>query len=283
MNVLTHHYTIPPIHHSTIPPIHLCIPFHPKKISTRLEKICNLGRCVNIEGMSLRNQGKKLIKLAGKQLKNSVMSDKKNDRAKHADTIIRNHVIWSMGAGFIPVLIADIFAVSALQLDMIRQMTRVYDVDFSETQGKAIVTSLTSSTLARIGAGSLVKIIPGVGSLLGGVTVSIFAGASTYALGQVFKRHFESGGTILDFDPARLRKMYKEQFEKGKEMAKKWKDEKVEEDEEVVVEPMEEPTKEEKVKGNVIEKLRELGELKDAGVITEEEFEKMKKKLIKGF
>ena len=62
---------------------------------------------------------------------------------------IRNHVIWSMGAGLIPVLVADIFAVSALQLDMIRQMCRVYDVDFQETQGKAIVTALTSSTLAR--------------------------------------------------------------------------------------------------------------------------------------
>ena len=86
------------------------------------------------------------------------MSDPtKENRSNHADTIIRNHVIWSMGAGLIPVLVADIFAVSALQLDMIRQMCRVYDVNFSETQGKAIVTSLTSSTLARIGAGSLGK------------------------------------------------------------------------------------------------------------------------------
>ena len=60
------------------------------------------------------------------------MTDKnknKEIRTKHADTIIRNHVIWSMGAGLIPVLIADIFAVSALQLDMIRQLCKVYDID----------------------------------------------------------------------------------------------------------------------------------------------------------
>lgn len=216
-----------------------------------------------------------------------------SDRGKHADTIIRNHVIWSMGAGLIPVLVADIFAVSALQLDMIRQMCRVYDVDFSETQGKAIVTSLTSSTLARIGAGSLVKIIPGVGSLIGGATVSIFAGASTYALGEVFKKHFESGGTILDFDPARLRKYYKEKFEKGKSVAKEWQEEAktdippeakeakaakaapVVEKEEVEVEKTETVT--------VIDKLKELADLKEQGIISEQEFEEMKKKLIKDF
>ncbi|MCG8326423.1 MAG: DUF697 domain-containing protein [Chitinophagales bacterium] len=147
---------------------------------------------------------KKIFDYATKTIKDRIMSNDNSERSKHADTIIRNHVIWSMGAGLIPVLVADIFAVSALQLDMIRQMSRTYDINFSETQGKAIVTSLTSSTLARVGAGSLVKLIPGVGSLIGGATVSIFAGASTYALGQVFKRHFESGGTILDFAPARL-------------------------------------------------------------------------------
>ncbi len=217
-----------------------------------------------------------------------------SERGKHADTIIRNHIIWSMGAGFIPVLIADIFAVSALQLDMIRQLCRVYDVNFQETQGKAIVTSLTSSTLARVGAGSLVKLIPGVGSMLGGVTVSIFAGASTYALGEVFKRHFESGGTILDFDPKRLKKLYKEKFEKGKKVAEQLrkKGRKKAEDVEETVEDFtasaaaaaEEALEKASGKGEkILDKLRELAELRDQGVISEDEFQEMKKKLIDSF
>ena len=243
---------------------------------------------------------KRVVNFAAKSIKNTIMSSS-SDKAKHADTVIRNHVIWSMGAGLIPVLIADIFAVSALQLDMIRQMCRIYDIDFSETQGKAIVTSLTSSTLARLGAGSLVKILPGIGSLLGGVTVSVFAGASTYALGEVFKKHFESGGTILDFDPARLRKYYKEKFEKGKKIAKEWQSEEkaaakeeapeVKETEKATAPKAEEtkastppPTKEEASNPNqVIEKLKELAQLKEQGIISEKEFEDMKKKLIKDF
>ncbi|MCB0662023.1 MAG: DUF697 domain-containing protein [Saprospiraceae bacterium] len=213
--------------------------------------------------------------------------EKKTDgKASHADTIVRNHVIWSMGAGMIPVLVADIFAVSAIQLDMIRQMSKVYDVEFNELQGKAIVTALTSSTLARVAAGSVVKLIPGLGSIIGGVTVSVFAGASTYALGEVFKRHFDSGGTILDFDPDRVKKLYKEKFEKGKKVAQEWREQQKEKNAEP--EPKPEPGFKTTATSNAdnvkdpITQLKELGDLKSAGVITEEEFEIMKKKIING-
>ena len=136
----------------------------------------------------------------------------KSNRGESASSIIKNHMIWSMGAGFIPVPIADLFAVSAIQLDMIRQLCKVYDIDFKQTEGKAMITALTGSGLARLGARA-VKFIPGVGSILGGVTMAALSGASTYALGEVFKKHFETGGTFLDFDPERLRMYYNEKFE----------------------------------------------------------------------
>ncbi|MEM1123285.1 MAG: SHOCT domain-containing protein, partial [Bacteroidota bacterium] len=197
-------------------------------------------------------------------------------------------------------LIADIFAVSALQLDMIRQLCRVYDVDFQETQGKALVTSLTSSALARIGAGSVIKLIPGLGSFIGGATVSVFAGASTYALGEVFKKHFASGGTILDFDPDRLRKYYKEKFEKGKKVAKQWDKESRKDDGGNFSDPATEETtpppkaakesapkaKKSKVAQStdeVMDKLKKLAELKNAGIITEEEFNQMKQRILDKF
>jgi len=241
-----------------------------------------------------------------------------NNKDELSDSIIRNHTIWSMGAGFIPILIADIFAVSALQLDMIRQLCKIYDIDYEETRGKAIVTSLTGATIARLGARSIIKLIPGLGSVIGGVTVSIFAGASTYALGEVFKTHFASGGTILDFDPDRVRKFYREKFEKGKDIAKEWGEEVKDMAEDVatkgsiVVDEFVDNTSEfmsdevidqEDVKdipssstptpatefvkkafeSDPLAKLKELGDLKSSGVITEEEFLSMKKKIIDDF
>ena len=235
--------------------------------------------------------------------------NKNNDKSKHADTVIRNHVIWSMGASFIvPIPIADVFAVSALQLDMIRQLCRVYDKDFSESSGKAIITSLTSSIMAKAGARSLIKLIPGIGTVIGGVAVSIFNGASTYALGQVFKRHFDSGGTILDFDPERLKKMYSEQFEKGKKVAEQLRKDKEAQDkakadqdskaETKAAEPR--PSKAEKEAAEqaakeaameakkkrdkeILDRLKEAADLKDRGVLSDEEFEDLKKRFLSKF
>jgi len=188
------------------------------------------------------------------------------NKTTEANSIIKNHMIWSMGAGFIPVPIADFFAVSAIQLDMIRQMCKLYDFSFKETEGKAIITALTGSGLARLGARAI-KFIPGVGSILGGVTLAVLSGGSTYALGEVFKKHFETGGTFLDFDPSRLKKYYDEKFEKGKEMAREVQDEAVKKEEVVM-------------NTDTIAQLESLARLKSDGIINEAEFEKMKSKII---
>lgn len=195
------------------------------------------------------------------------MSDKKtSNKSEMASSVIQNHMIWSMGAGFIPVPIADLFAVSAIQLDMIRQMCKIYDIDFKETEGKAVITALTGSSLARLGARAI-KFIPGVGSILGGVTMAVLSGGSTYALGEVFKKHFETGGTFLDFDPSRLKKYYNEKFEKGKEVASKiQKDQKTKEQNSVV--------------NDSLTQLQNIAKMKEDGLLTDEEFEIMKKKII---
>jgi uncharacterized protein (DUF697 family) len=196
------------------------------------------------------------------------------EREKHADTIIKNHIIWSMGAGLIPVPIVDFFAVSGIQLDMIRQLCKLYDQDFRESEGKAIITSLTGSGLARMGAKAMIKFIPGIGSVIGGVTMALLAGASSYALGEVFKKHFSTGGTFLDFDPKRLKKMYNEKFEKGKKVAEQLKKEQDRKREAA------EQAMDGKTSGKMVDKLKELAELKREGLITEQEFTAMKKKLI---
>ncbi len=256
---------------------------------------------------------KKIQDIAKKQLKKSFMTPKGNKHQnQHAETVIRNHVIWSMGASYIiPLPIADVFAVSALQLDMIRQLCRVYDIDFAETQGKAIVSALTTSTMARAGARSLIKIIPVVGSVVGGITTAVVNGASTYALGEVFKTHFATGGTFLDFDTDRLKKLYREKFEKGKKVAKEWKEEEAPEaaseteapQPAAAVEPKPAPAPAKKPKAkkkptaatkaapkstpapapmddDALKKIKELAEMKAQNIITEEEFEAMKKRII---
>ena len=176
--------------------------------------------------------------------------------------------------------IADFFAVGAIQLDMIRQLCKVYDIDFKETEGKAVITALTGSGLARLGARA-VKFIPVVGTMIGGVTLAVLSGASTYAIGEVFKKHFDTGGTFLDFDPSRLKKFYDEKFEKGKQMAKEMeKKQKVKHDEvEEVVDEMVDDKAKPKVK-DFVAQLESITQMKNDGLLTEAEFQTLKKKII---
>jgi len=214
-----------------------------------------------------------------------------NERAKNADVIIRNHMIWSMGAGLIPVPIADFFAVGAIQLDMIRQMCKLYDIDFKEKDGKAVVSALTGAGLSRLGANAAIKFIPGLGSVIGGVTMSVLSGASTYAIGEAFKKHFETGGTFLDLDTARIKKMYDELFEKGKEMARKVQDE--QQNKPTAADPIandpqpQGETVDSDSTGDqfaetdtILRRLKEIADLKEKGIITEEEFQVLKQNIL---
>ncbi|MBI2567035.1 MAG: DUF697 domain-containing protein [Candidatus Schekmanbacteria bacterium] len=140
------------------------------------------------------------------------------DLLKLGDEVVRRHVLFAMGLGLIPIPILDFVAISAIQLDMLRQLCRLYGHSFSESEGKYWVTSLTGSYLARLGA-TAIKAIPGIGSLVGGVSMSVLSGAATYAIGKVFLRHFDAGGSPFDINLGKYREYYEEQFEKGKRVA----------------------------------------------------------------
>lgn len=217
--------------------------------------------------------------------------DSKQQRDIATQSIIRNHIIWSMGSGLIPLPVVDFLAVSAVQLDMVRQLSKIYGVDYKESEGKALITSLTGTGLAQLSARAAVKLVPGVGSIVGGVTMSVLSGASTYAIGEVFKAHFETGGTFLDFDPNRLKKFYQEKFEKGKQVARDLKKEKEQAQstsngggfkrkstpQDTATPP---PTPQSDTQDLILQKIKELAALKAEGILSEEEFQQMKQKVL---
>ena len=94
---------------------------------------------------------------------------------EQAEKIIRNHTLWSMGGGLLPFPILDIAAVTAIQVDMLQQLANLYEVDYSKSTGKTFVSALTGSTFAKVGA-SIIKALPGVGSVVGGVSMSALSG-----------------------------------------------------------------------------------------------------------
>ncbi|NJN35629.1 MAG: DUF697 domain-containing protein [Saprospiraceae bacterium] len=152
-------------------------------------------------------------------------------------------------------------AVTAVQLNMLRQLAKLYNVNFMESLGKNIITAVAGSSLARVGA-SLVKAIPGVGTIIGEMSMAALSGASTYALGKVFANHFANGGNLENFDLKNSKKVYEEELKNGKTVANEVVQTKAEASDDIVV------------------RLKKLAELRDAGVLSDDEFSQMKAKLL---
>lgn len=178
------------------------------------------------------------------------------------DRIVRGHVIWAMGAGLIPIPLFDIAAVTAIQMDALKKLAAEEGIDYSTDGGKRFVTAITGGTFARLGA-SLVKGIPGVGSVIGGLSMSAMSAASTYAICQVAISHFRSERNFLNVDIESAKRLYEKALEKGKAFVKSLEEE---------VNP--EASKE------VYQNLEKLKSLHDAKVLTDSEFEEKKSQLL---
>jgi uncharacterized protein (DUF697 family) len=147
------------------------------------------------------------------------MTDERRDEL--ASQLVDRYSLWSGAAGLIPVPIVDVAAVGGVQLVMLRRLSEIYGVPFSENRGKAILASLAGSVLpastatsSAMTVGSIVKGLPGVGWAVGALTMPVFSAGATYIMGKVFIQHFASGGTLLDFNPPDYREFIKAQKER---------------------------------------------------------------------
>ena len=142
-------------------------------------------------------------------------------RLSEAQNIVETNVIISMASGLIPVPLFDMISLTNIQFHMIQTLAEHYQIP-ADNINKSLVTSLISGSLPVIsilGLGSLIKSIPGIGSLAGSGSVAIISGAIAYAVGQVFIRHFQQGGTLEDFNPGSAKEYFNEQFKAGKLIA----------------------------------------------------------------
>jgi uncharacterized protein (DUF697 family) len=122
--------------------------------------------------------------------------------------------LWSGAAGLIPVPLVDVAAIGGVQLHMLRRLSEIYGIPFSENRGKSILTSLAGAMIPASAAtttGSLMKGLPGIGTVIGALTMPVVASGATWVIGKVFIQHFASGGTLLDFNPPDYREFIKAQ------------------------------------------------------------------------
>ncbi len=139
------------------------------------------------------------------------------------ESLIKTFVIGSMAVALVPVPAFDAAAIVALQVKMVHSLTNLYGVSFNDKLAQRLIVSLiggVAPVALGLSAASLAKSIPFVGTLGGTAGMVLLAGAATYASGKVLSAHLDRGGDLTDVEMSALRAGFREQFHKGKEVAK---------------------------------------------------------------
>ncbi len=138
------------------------------------------------------------------------------DRAALARSTVKYYAAWSFGAGLVAIPVVEMLAVVGVQVQMLRKLSDIYGVEFSEHVARNVLMALLGGIAAEtVGAGiarPLVRSIPGIGTILSVLTVPAVSVASTYAVGEVFIQHFEKGGSLLDFRSESMKEKFKSAY-----------------------------------------------------------------------
>jgi uncharacterized protein (DUF697 family) len=135
-------------------------------------------------------------------------------RDERASQLVDRLSLWSGAAGLIPVPLVDVAAVGGVQLYMLRRLSEIYEIPFSENRSRAILSSVAGAIApasVATATGSFIKALPGIGTVIGALTMPVASAGATWVIGKVFIQHFASGGTLLDFNPPDYREFIKEQ------------------------------------------------------------------------
>jgi len=144
-----------------------------------------------------------------------------------ADIVITRHFALAVGAGFIPVPVFDFAVVTGVQLTMLAQICNIYKQPFSKEAATSIIASLvggavTGGEASSLAVSSKLKFIPVVGTAVSWLVTPALAGATTYAIGKVFVRHLETGGSLLTFDGKKMKGYMEKALDEGKKRMPRW-------------------------------------------------------------
>ena len=140
-------------------------------------------------------------------------------KEKPAMEIVKKNMLWAMGAGILPIPFFFIVTTTGFLVKMLKELSDLYDIPFSEHAVKNLAGSLLgglgSLYLAKMLTYMSLTFLPVIGPITFITAIPLMVGAAMYATGKVFIQHFESGGTFLTFKPKEVRQHFREQFKKG--------------------------------------------------------------------
>jgi len=141
-----------------------------------------------------------------------------------AENCIKKHVMAAMGIGLLPSALLDVVGITYIEVRMIGKLANIYNFPFPR---KLVAIKVLISLIGSIGPvylavklRSSAKGVPLVGYAWHVGLLSATGGAAVYAVGKVFQKHFESGGTFLSKDNSLIRDYFRKKYKEGKQAVK---------------------------------------------------------------
>jgi len=135
-----------------------------------------------------------------------------------AQKIVARWSRWSVAVSFIPTPFVDMAAISGVQVRMIYELCKKYEVDFEHKAALAIASGVAGGaavqTVAGVVAKQMVRFAPGVGPVFMFAVEPAISYVTTKAIGAAFISHFEADGRMHDFNPERIRHYMAAQIKK---------------------------------------------------------------------
>jgi uncharacterized protein (DUF697 family) len=145
-----------------------------------------------IEPMNLKDLVSLTVDLLPEAQKTAFISVQKNRDLKRnqAHYIVAGCAAAAAGAGFAPIPFADAVAIVPIQAGMVAKITTNYGLSMSDGFLPSLMSIIAGSTAATLSGraivGSLLKLIPGVGSVAGGAVSATVAASLTVAFGEAY-------------------------------------------------------------------------------------------------
>ena len=102
---------------------------------------------------------------------------------KQCHMVIHAAAAAAGAGGAVPIPMADTVPITAAQIAMIVKLGQIFDVALSESVAKSIIAGKIAQTAGRAIATNVIKMIPGAGTIIGGVVSASTAAVITEGMG----------------------------------------------------------------------------------------------------
>lgn len=120
--------------------------------------------------------------------KSKVKMPKELEKKCHA--AIHSATVAAGAAGAIPIPMSDAVPITAAQIGMIVALGKAFDVSISQSAAKTIIGTTLAQQVGRTVSSSILKSIPGFGTIVGGIVGATTAVAVTETLGWIIADDF---------------------------------------------------------------------------------------------